>query len=147
VRRRGAALPLALVALLTVALLAALVLDASLGAVRRAQGDVAELRAQAAVESALADLLQARLDSAATSRPRGSVLLSLASVGRDSARAVIQSLGGSLARVVVRVRARAEGARADAGVIGLVRLEPDSGARPLGLRVRRLPGPWWVPVP
>jgi len=145
--RRGVALPLALFVLLLLALLVALVLDSAVQDLRIARADVGVARAEAAVESALADLLAAPVDSAFLVLPRGAARQSVATVGGDTARVAVQPLGGGLARVVAMVRSSAAGVRADAGAVVLLRAERDTTAHLGGLRFRRLPEWWWVPIP
>jgi hypothetical protein len=146
-RRYGFALPLAFFALVMISLLAALLLDGAVQELRMSRGDVALARAQAAVESALADLLSAPADSAFVALPRGDTREFLLLQSGDTVRVTVQALGGGLVRVATTARSWSLGIRADAGILALLRVFPDSLAAPSALRFRRLPGLWWAPLP
>jgi hypothetical protein len=146
-RRRGFALPLAFFALVVLALLVALLLDGAVQELRASRGDVALARAQAAAESALADLLSAPADSAVVALPRGDMRESLLLHSGDTVRVTVQALGGGLVRVVTTVRSWFLGIRADAGTLALLRVFSDSLAAPPALRFHRLPELWWAPLP
>jgi hypothetical protein len=145
--RTGFALAVALLALVVLALVAALLLDAALQELRASRGDVALVRAEAASESALADLISAPVDSAVSRLPRGAARESVRVTAGDTVRLTVQSLGGGLVRAVLAARARAAGARADVTTLALLRMQPDSGPPPALLRYRRLPGWWWAHIP
>ena len=145
--RCGFALPLACFALVVLALLVALLLDGAVQELRGSRGDVALARAQAAAESALADLLSAPADSAFVALPRGDMRESLLLHSGDTVRVTVQALGGGLVRVVTAARAWSLGVRADAGTLALLRVFADSLGAPPALRFRRLPGLWWAPLP
>jgi hypothetical protein len=146
-RRCGFALPLAILALIVLALLVALLLDGAVQQLRGSRGDVALARAQGAAESALADFLSAPVDSAFAVLPRGGVRPSLLIDSGDTVRVSVQALGGGLLRVVTTARTWSLGVRADAGTFALLRILTDSLAAPPALRFRRVPGLWWAPLP
>jgi hypothetical protein len=145
-RRSGVALPLALFALLTLALMISLLLDAAMQEYRASGGDFASVRASAAAERAMARWLAGSVDSAAASRPRGENAITRPS-GPDSVVLVVQSLGGSLARLTISARVWADGSRADAGAVALIRFDRDSATSPVRYRPRPLPGWWWASNP
>ena len=140
------ALPLALFALLTLALMISLLLDAAMQEYRTSGGDFASVRASAAAERGLALWLAGTVDSAVAVLPRGGSAVTTLS-GSDSVALVVQSLGGALARLTVSARVWSDGARADAGAIALVRIERDTTATPAVFRPHPLPGWWWTPNP
>lgn len=145
-RREGVALPLALFALLTLALLISLLLDAAMQEYRSSGGDIASVRASAAAERGLALWLSGPVDSAVAALPRGG-LTATALPGPDSVALVVQSLGGALARLTVSARVWSDGVRADAGAVALVRFELDTTVAPALFRPHPLPGWWWTPNP
>ena len=145
-RRRGVALPLALFALLTLALMISLLLDAAMQEYRTAGGDIAAVRASAAAERGLALFLGGTVDSALVALPRGGSVARMLP-GADSVAVVVQSLGGALARLTISAHVWSDGARADAGAIALVRYELDTTTAPAVFRPRPLPGWWWTPNP
>ena len=114
---------------------------------RVAHGDEALARAQAAAESALADLLSSPADSDFLSLPRGASRVSVRAHAGDTVRVTVQPLGGGLGRVVTAARSWSGGVRADVGTLALLRAVPDSTAAPATLRFHRIPGWWWAPVP
>ena len=138
---------MALFALIVVALVVALLLDGALQELRSARGDVALARAQAASESALADLLWAPADSEFLTLARGAARESLDVGAGDTVRVTLQALGGGLARAVVASRSWAGGVRADATSLAWLRVLPDTGPPPRLLRFHRLPGWWWAQIP
>lgn len=146
-RRSGAALPLALFALVVIALLVSLILDGALQEFRSSSGDLASVRATASVERALALRLSLPADSATASMPPGGRWEGVTVRSGDTTTTVLQSLGGPLARLAVTSRSWHGGARADAGAVAFVRFEPDSAVTPAVYRVRPLPGWWWTPNP
>ncbi len=148
--RPGAALPLALFALVTVALLVSLLLDGALQEYRSASGDFAGVRASAAAEREIAVWLTTPVDSAVASLPRGaSWTASAAPVPGQSDTVVLalRPLGGGIARLTISARVWSDGVRADAGAAALVRFERDSAASPATYRARPLTGWWWTPFP
>ncbi|HLA91579.1 MAG TPA: hypothetical protein VJL28_14215 [Gemmatimonadaceae bacterium] len=145
--RAGFALPLALFALVLLAMLVALLLDGAVQELRVSRGDVALARAQAAAASALADLLAGPADSTLLTLPRGAVRGSARVEKSDTVRVTVQALGGGLERAVIVARAWAGGVRADVTTLALLRIVPDSGGGRPALRVSRLPGWWWTQLP
>lgn len=145
--RAGFVLPLALFVVTIVALLASMLLQASLEDLRVARGEVAGARAQAAAESALADLLATAPDSVALGLARGAATTIDLAAGSETTKVAVQSLGGRLVRVTAAARVWSEGVRADAEHVAFLRIIPDSGGPPGSLRYQRLPGWWWAPVP
>ena len=145
--RRGFALPLALFLLLLMAMLVALLFDGALQELRSARGDLAAARAQAAAETALADLLVSLPDSALLARPRGALSATVIASGSDTTRVSLQSLGGVLLRGVASARVWTAGLRADAVTMAFARIVPDTAVGPGALRFRRLPGWWWAQLP
>jgi hypothetical protein len=145
-RRAGVALPLALFALLTLALMISLLLDAAMQEYRTSGGEFASVRASAAAERGIAVWLGRPVDSAIAALPRGGRVATTLP-GPDSVALVVQSLGGSLARLTVSARVWSDGARADAGAIAMVRFELDTTQTPAVFRPRPLPGWWWTPNP
>lgn len=133
--------------MVVLALLVALLLDGAVQELRVARGDVALTRAQAAAESALADLLSTPADSDFLALPRGGSRESITVLAGDTVRVSVQSLGGGLARVVTAARSSSFGVRADATTLAWLRALPDSLAAPRTLRFRRLPGWWWAQLP
>ncbi|MCX5766263.1 MAG: hypothetical protein NTZ43_03430 [Gemmatimonadetes bacterium] len=130
--RGGIALPLVLIVLVTVSMFAALLLDATLQEVRTAAGRTAAMRAQAAVETVLAAMLGATVDSGWVQHP--------------------VPLGGSevtsLFRVSAQARSREGQARARGGAVTFFRLEADTVAAASGQgRLRPISGWWWSPLP
>ena len=146
-RSRGFALPLALLALVVLALVVALLLDGALQELRASRGDLALARAQAAGESAFADLLASPVDSAVVELPRGAARESVAAGGADTVRVTVQALGGGLVRAVFAARSWSGGVRADAGTLAWLRVAPDTGPPPAALKYHRLPGWWWAQIP
>jgi hypothetical protein len=129
------------------ALVVALLLDAALQELRASRGDAARARAEAAGETAFADLVSAPVDSAVLLLPRGAARESVLASAGDTVRVTVQSLGGDLVRAVFAARSWAGGVRADATTLVWLRALPDSGTPPAGLRYRRLPGWWWAQIP
>jgi hypothetical protein len=140
-------LPLALFTLIVFALLAALLLDGAVMELRVARGDVSLARAQAAAESALADVLSTPVGGDFLLLPRGGSRESVFSGAGDTVRVTVQSLGGGVARVVTSARSWTLGTRADAATLALLRAFPDSLSSPSSLRFHRLPGWWWAQLP
>jgi Tfp pilus assembly protein PilX len=145
--RPGFALPLALFALVVVTLLVGLVFDAGIQEMRVARGQVAMARAQAAAESALADLLDSPADSGLLVAPRGTARQSTFAGRMDTALVVLQVLGGATVRVVITARAWSGALRADVGTVAFLRVLRDSSGSPGALQFRRIPGWWWAPIP
>lgn len=145
-RRSGVALPLALFALLTLALMISLLLDAAMQEYRSAGGEFAAVRATAAVERGMALWLGEPVDSAIAALPRGGSSTTVLP-GADSVALVVQSLGGALGRLTVSARVWSDGARADARAVALVRFELDTSAVPAVFRPHSIPGWWWTPNP
>lgn len=146
-RRRGIALPLALLVVLVVAMFAALLLDASLQAVRSGRAGVSASRAQVAVETALAAALAAPVDSGGRSMAAGAAWDSSWAATGDSVHLMVQSLGGSLRRVVATATAGAGDARGAAGALVYVRVAADSAGAAVRWRLRPVSGWWWSPNP
>jgi hypothetical protein len=140
------ALPLALFALLTLALMISLLLDAAMQEYRAAGGEFASVRASAAAERGMALWLGGPVDSAVVALPRGGSAATTMP-GPDSVTLVVQSLGGALAKLTVSARVWSDGVRADAGAVALVRFELDTTAAPAVFRPHPLPGWWWTPNP
>jgi Tfp pilus assembly protein PilX len=145
--RRGFALPLSLFMLMVVALLVALLLEGAVQDLRTSRGDLAAARAQAAAGTALADFFALGADSALLAAPRGATATSTRAAGAETTRVALQALGGGLVRVTATTRFWSAGVRADAEILGLAHLTPDSGGAPGRLRIRRLPGWWWAQLP
>jgi hypothetical protein len=129
------------------ALMATLLLEASVQELRIARGDVAGARAEAAAGTALADLLASRPDSAMLGTPRGAVAALSAISGTETTRVSIRSLGNGMLRVTASARAWSAGVRGDAAIVGFARIIPDPAGAPGRLRYRTLPGWWWAPLP
>jgi hypothetical protein len=145
--RRGFALPLALFMLTVIALLAALLLQGAVQELRIARGDIAEARAQAAAGSALSDALAATPDSAILALPRGATSIAVVATGAETTRVAVQALGHRVIRLTATARVWSGGVRADAGILGFVRVVPNPLGPPGSLRYERLPGWWWAPIP
>ena len=143
---RGFALPLALIALAALSLLTAILLDEDVHELRAARGDMALARAEAAAETALADLLAAPADSGLLNAARGSRRDSAVTVGSATVRLELQGLGGAICRLVVAASASSGENRAAVRNVVFLRLRPDSGVGATGLRYQRLPGWWWAPA-
>ena len=111
------------------------------------RGEVALARAQAAAETALADLLASPSDSGFITRPRGTTTDSVFVRASDTVRVTVQALGGGMVRVALAARAWSRGLRADAGTLAFLRAIPDSGTGPRIFHLHRLPGFWWAPLP
>lgn len=146
-RRRGIALPLALLVVLVVAMFAALLLDTSLQAVRSGRAGVSAIRAQVALETALAAALAAPVDSGGRSMAPGVAWDSSWAAAGDSVHLRVQSLGGSLRRVVATATAGAGDARGAAGALVYVRVVADSAGSLVRWRLRPVSGWWWSPIP
>jgi Tfp pilus assembly protein PilX len=145
--RAGFALALALFALVVLTLLVGLLFDAGVQEVRMARGQVASARAQAAAESAFADLLDSRPDSGLVLATRGTARQSTWAGPEDTALVVLQALGTATVRVVITAHAWSGAIRADAGAVAFLRVLRDSAGPPGTLRFQRLPGWWWAPIP
>lgn len=145
--RRGFALPLALFALVVLAMLSAFLLDGALQEVRISRGDVALASAQAAAETGLADVLVAPADTSLSSTARGTLWQSVAAHGADTVRVTMRFLGGGLIQTITSARSWSLGVRADASTLALLRVQPDSAPGSATLRFHRLPGWWWARVP
>jgi hypothetical protein len=145
--RRGFVLPLALFMLLVIALLTAILLEGAVQELRTARGGVAAARAAAAAGSGLTTLLVSRPDSTTLVRPRGSLSAATTVSGAETTAVTLQSLGSGTFRAVSSARVWYGGVRADASVLGLIRILPDSAGPPGSLRYGRLPGWWWAPLP
>lgn len=147
--RAGFAAPLAVAVLLAVSLLGLLAVDAVIGESRAARAAHLEARAGALAESALADALGARLDSAAGGAPAGTRLFSLAvpggaGEGRATATAIV--LQPRLVMVTSRAEVRSGAIRAIAGrrCLALVRASVGgAGEARLGVVVPN----GWLAVP
>jgi hypothetical protein len=146
-RRPGIALPLALLVLVVVMLFAALLLDGALQEVRMARGGVAASRAQAALESTLAATLATPVDSAGALMAAGRSRDSAWVTAGDTLAVHVQSLGGTLRRVVARATIGAGSARAVAGAVAYLRVATDSNGPGGGRRLRPVTGWWWAPIP
>jgi Tfp pilus assembly protein PilX len=146
-RRPGFVLPLALLMLTIIALLAALLLQASIEDLRVARGEVAAARAQAMTESAMADMLAGTPDSAALALPRGTLTTTVTTAGADTTRVATQSLGAGIVRITVGARAWSDGVRADVSNVGFFHIVPGMAGSPGSLRYQRLPGWWWAQIP
>ena len=142
--RRGIALPLALTALLVVAMLGGMALDASLQDLRLARAGRAQVTAQGLAESALAPYLDALTDSAWLQAQPGSLRQLQSVVGRDTATVTLVRLGVRFVRASSTARSRVGASRGDAGIMAYLVILPDSGGR---LRLQRLSGWWWAPDP
>ena len=146
-RRRGIALPLALLVVLAVAMFAALLLDASLQAVRSGRAAASASRAQVALETALAVALAAQVDSGGRSMAAGVAWDSSWAAAGDSMHLTVQSLGGSVRRVVATAAAGAGDARGAAGALVYVRVVADSAGPAVRWRLQPVSGWWWSPNP
>lgn len=144
---RGIALPLAVLVVVAVAMFAALLLDASLQAVRSSRAGLSATRAQSALETALATALAAPVDSAGRSLPAGAARDSSWVAAGDSVHLRVQSLGGSLRRVLAATSAGAGAARGAAGALVFVRVVADSAGPVVRWRLRPVSGWWWSPNP
>ena len=144
--RRGFALPFALFALLTVMMLVAVVLDVAVGELRTARGGLAAARASAAVQTALAGVVDAPSDSNWVGGAVGAVRTTTTGVNGDTVGVALQRLGASHSRIVVHAVSHAGGVLGAAGAVAFVEIVPDATA-PTGARFRRLTGWWWVPTP
>jgi hypothetical protein len=144
--RDGFAVALAIAILIAVALLAALLIDAATAELRLATAARAESRVAMAAESALADLLARRLDTAALSLPAGSVVISARTVAADTVEQHAQLLQPGVARLVIRVATHTGPVRVFAGRIALVAIRRDSLVAG-ELRFVPLATDWLVAVP
>ncbi len=142
--RTGIALPIALAAVIVVAMLSAMALDAALQDLRLARSARAQAVAFGLVESGLSGVVDQPTDSTWLGSPPGSVQLRRTVVGSDTSTLTLTRLGGRLVRVSSTARSRAAGRRGDAGAALFLQIVADSGG---GLRLRRLPGWWWAPDP
>lgn len=142
--RRGIALPLALGAVLVVAMLGAMALDAALQDLRLARAARAQVRAQGLAESLLAPLVEGRTDSSWLAAVPGTVRQQRTVTGGDTVTVTLMRLGGRLVRASGVARSRVGGSRGDSGVVLYLSITADSAG---GLWHRRLPGWWWAPDP
>jgi Tfp pilus assembly protein PilX len=145
--RAGFALPLALFAILVLTIFVGLLFDLGVQEVRVARGQVATARAQAAAESAFADLLDTRADSSLLLAAIGTARQSTLAGREDTAVVVLQALGGATVRVSITARAWSGAIRGDVGMVAFLRVLRDSSGPPGALQFRRLPGWWWAPIP
>ena len=135
---------MALVALLVVAMLGAIALDASLQDLRLARGGRARVNALGLAESALSPQIDAPTDSAWLRALPGSVRQQRSVVGRDTVVVSLVRLGGRFVRASSAARSRVGGGRGDAGIVAFLFIVADTGG---GLSLQRLPGWWWAPDP
>ncbi len=142
--RSGLALPLALMALVVVALMGAMVLDAALQDLRLARAGRAQITAQGLAESALAPQVEGATDSSWLRAAPGSVRQQKVAVGRDTITLTLLRLGGRFVRVSSAARSRVGGSRGDAGMVAYLLITGDSAG---ALRLQRVPGWWWAPDP
>jgi hypothetical protein len=145
--RCGVALPLALLVLVVVALFAALLLDSALQEMRTARGSTAASRAQSALESALAATITEPVDSIGAQLVAGASRDRVWSTSGDSVAVRVQSLGGSLRRVVATATAVTGSARAVAGAVAYLRVTDDSASAGGDRRLRPVIGWWWSTNP
>jgi len=134
--------------LTVLALLVAMMLEGAVQELRMGRGALAAARAQSAAGSALADLLNARPDSAMLARPRGALTTAVVSPpGAETTAVALQALGAGMIRATASTRIWSGGVRADAASMVFARIAQDSAGPPGSLRYYRLPGWWWVQLP
>jgi Tfp pilus assembly protein PilX len=144
--RPGFALAAALIVVIAVALMVALLVDASGARARMAAADLDAARLASDAETVLATALGERLDTAQAKARPGTVV---ATVGADPplmAVGEIEALGLGLVRVSASARTGSGTVRGLIGRTAFARLVPDSGAGG-GVRLMTLPGGGWAPVP
>lgn len=144
--RGGFAVPLAVLIVIALAFLTALMLDAAVAEFRSGEAWLSESRAAAAAETASAEALATRLDSAVLLVSAGTVVLRRVQTGADSVSTILQVLGPGLARLTVFATNGAGRLRAIAGRQIFVRMAP-SPDTPGEVELRPLMGPAWVAIP
>jgi Tfp pilus assembly protein PilX len=144
--REGFAAPLAVVMLIAVSLLVLLMLEGALGEVRTGAAAASAARVTAAAETAMAEALGRPLDSTVFQLAPGSIVWQQHLAGPDSVVSRIQVLGGSVARIVVTARSRANRFRVFAGIWAFAKLRP-SNTVPGELELTPLGASWWAATP
>ncbi|HVZ48471.1 MAG TPA: hypothetical protein VG916_06790 [Gemmatimonadaceae bacterium] len=144
--RRGFAVPLAVLVLIVLALLAALGIDAALGALRTGDAAAVEARAAARAESGLAKAFVQPLDSAARRLAAGSALFTVVESDPDTVVVRAQVVQPGVVRVTATAVARRGQFRGIAGRYAFATIVADS-APMAGAILRRLPSRWWVAIP
>ena len=144
--RRGFALPMAIVVLVTFSLAVALLIDGAIASFRSAGADLELTRVIAAAETALATGLEARLDTAALHAAPGTILLQSLATAPDSVSTTVQMLAAPMVRIISAVQARQSGFRVSVGRLAYAKLVRDSAAG-IELRIIRARPGWWVPIP
>lgn len=144
--RNGFAVPLAILIVVALALLTALMLDTAVAEFRGGDAWLSAARAVAAAETAAANGLGARLDSAALQMPAGTVVLSITEPESGSALVTVQILAPGLARLTVFASTGTGRLRAIAGRQVFVRIVAAADV-PGELVLTPLPGPGWAAIP
>ena len=144
--RGGFAVPLAVLIVIALAFLTALMLDAAVAEFRSGEAWLSESRAAALAETASAEALATRLDTAVLLVSAGTVVLRRVQTGVDSVAASVQVLGPGLARLTVFAAIGMGRLRAIAGRQIFVAMIPSPGA-PGEVELRPLAGPGWVAIP
>ena len=144
--RRGFALPLAVVILIALSLLAALGIDAAMGALRAGTAGMVEARANALAETGLTRALAQRLDTATLRLPAGATLFAGSDATADTVTAVAQVVEPRTVRVAVAAVVRRARFRGFAGRYAFAVIEPDSTVSGVAA-LRPLPSNWWVATP
>lgn len=142
----GFALPLAIVVLVAFSLAIGLIVDGAVSTFRAASADFELARAGAAAESALAEALDSRLDTAVLHLAPGTVLSHDGSAAPDSVETTVQLLLPPMVRILVVLHSRHGGLRVSAGRLATGRLSPDQVSAG-DLRIIPTRSAWWVPIP
>lgn len=145
-RRGGFAVPLAVVLLIAVALMASLLLEAALSELRAGSAARAESRVVVAAESALAQGMAVRLDTAVLRLTAGARPLSQTRVEAESVRVELQVVQPGLARLLVSATSGATGIRVSVGRTALVSFRRDS-LIPGEVVLSPIGPDWWIAVP
>jgi hypothetical protein len=144
--RRGFAVPLAVLVLIVLALLAALGIDAALGALRTGDAASVEARAVARAESGLAKAFVQPLDSAARRLAAGSPLFAFVDPEIDTVIVRAQVVEPGVTRVTATAVARRGRFRGIAGRYAFATIVADSPSS-AGAILRPLPTRWWTAIP
>lgn len=144
--RRGFALPLAVVILIALSLLAALGIDAALGALRGGTAGMVEARANALAETGLARALAQPVDTATLRLPAGATVFAWSDTSADTITAVAQVVEPRTVRVAVAAVVRRAEFRGFAGRYAFAVIELDSTVS-AGAALRPLRSNWWVATP
>jgi hypothetical protein len=146
-RRGGFAMPIAIAALITLALASSLMVDGAIGTMHAGSALFAESRVALLAESALASALVLRFDSTAVTTQAGATIASTLTVsGSDTTSVLVRSLGAGIAMVTATATSRRAGFRVLAGRMLYAVVSPAS-APPFDAQLIRLPSNWWVAFP